>query len=362
MNGRMIRRWLIVAAACPLLGGGCFGGGCIRGEVVSFVRYDAAADSFAFLEVYANVNSWKEAHYDRIADLWRRRGGLIVASPARFRLFGEPTMIERLGKHAYREVDIGDKPAQEPAASATAVDLDTIRVIPGTFFRNEHGGLCYAQGSVVPGPTVDAVLVELIPVIARGLGEAAQEAGKPGAKPITWDELRAAMVAELEGGVKPAAKENTGPMNPLDADSLGRLARAAADGSVRLARRGTTGTLVIPLSARDAAEVVATVDLLRQHVARRAQAGKADDQAAVALLGSVEVRAVADPGVEITVRGDPFLADAGRPPPAMPAPDPFWREALPATIAAVRERGIAVDDADLFPALLRRFRAGEPAP
>ena len=181
--------------ACLLIAAVCLThGGCVKAKVLSFTRYNKTTDSFSLLEVYANIATKDEHELKHIATLWHSKENLII-NPISVRLqFYTPTIIERLGKHSYRGLALGAVTEREPETLTTAVDLDTIQVIPGEFFLNKDKDLCYYHQVVVPGAAVDAAMREMVPVIADELAKFAdQQIKKPGtegSKKMSWNDIR----------------------------------------------------------------------------------------------------------------------------------------------------------------------------
>ncbi len=370
MNANRNQRRLFLAAACLMLSGGCFGDGCISGEVLNYGRYDRATYSFMLMQCDVNIAARNDAQFDWIADLWARRTNLIINPTHQIPFLSGPAaaMIERRGKHSLREIPIGEKPATEPAEVETAVALDTIQVTPGEFFLNEYGNLCYSHETLIPGATLDASIREITPVIARGLVELAEQqrrvSGERESKPETWDDLREAILESLgEKDAKPAGDraKNQGSL-PLDSDSLRLMTQAVADGSVRFTRNADAFTLVIPLSRRDCDEAVATVKLARNVVEQRRKWGREVKQGLAEWLNVFEIRSQEGAGLSLTIglgKLDEIASQVASP---MPPEDPNRKWMYQATIAAIQKRGIAVNKSDLFPMVLKRHNRANNVP
>lgn len=359
MNASHRLRQLLLAAACPTLLVGC-----MDGKVLTFHKYDESSDSFAFMEVYANIAARGDRDVDHIAELWQRRNDLIVDVIPKIELFGSETILERRGKHGYVVTPLGQTPNQEPEVLTTAVDLDQIQVMPGAFFLNEHKSLCYYHQVVIPGSTFDAAMGEITPKIAEYFAEFAQDAQekinrvrKDGSKPITWSDIRESIVASFDEPVEKPAKIETAQTKagPLDAESLQLLIAAGADGSAKFTRDANTFTLVVPLSRRDCDEAIATIDLLRETVAERQKTGKKVDDGAWVALDAIAARHVEGSGLCVTVDLGEVWQIAARESQPMPAPNPVMAHAYQTTVASIQARGIEVNDKDLFPMILEQF-------
>lgn len=410
MSTSRIGLWLAAAACLPLCG-------CIGGEILSYTRYDESSDSFSFLELYVNIETDKAVELDHIGKLYERRDSLIITRFPEFKLFSSPKILERHGKHSYSSLPIAEAMTGEPERRTTAVDLDSIEIMPGEFFLNEHGNLSYYHQVVIPGKAVDAAMREQVPQIAAELARLAREqrrlAAKAGSRKLTWDEVRRELrqglghheakpnEAKEEGKtllpldsasfcVMAAADEDnalsgaggadvlsmlipipledrfripSGDENqedglellPLDSTSLHRLIMAGVDKWVQFTRKGDSFTLLVPLSERDCVEALATIELVRKLTADRLAAGKDVEEELVDVLEAMEVRHVEGSGLQVTFHGTKFWERTACRQDSMPAPVANKEAAYRSTVAAIRERGIDVNETDLFPTILRRF-------
>ncbi|MDY0169050.1 MAG: hypothetical protein RBS80_21085 [Thermoguttaceae bacterium] len=405
-----IRLWLSAAACLPFCG-------CIGGEIVSYTRYDESSDSFSFLELYVNIETDKAAELDHIARLYERRDTLIITGFPHFKLFSSPRLLERHGKHSYSSLPLAEAMTGEPERLTTAVDLDSIEIMPGEFFLNEHRNLSYYHQVVIPGKAVDAAMREQVPQIAAELAKLAREqrrlAAKAGSRKLTWDEVR----RELRQGLghdeaKPEEEKGNGqtllPLDaasfcvlaatdednavsnaggtdvltmmiplpledrlkrlgadgnqedgqellPLDSTSLHRLIMAGVDKWVQFTRKGDSFTLLVPLSERDCVEALETIELVRKLTADRLAAGKDVEEELADVLEAVEVRHVEGSGLQVTFHGTKFWERTTRRRKSMPAPKADKEAVYRSTVAGIRERGIEVNGTDLFPTILRRF-------
>ncbi len=348
------RHWLFAAVCLPLCG-------CIGGEVVSYTRYDKTADSFARLELYANIETNKADELDHIAKLYKRRDRLLINVVPEFKLFSSPVLLERHGKHRCSEWPVGSAVEEEPERRTTAIDLDSIEVMPGEFFLNEYGNLCYYHQAVIPGKAVDAALRERVPQIAAELAKLAKEqielAAKEDTRKLTWNDVREAMLESLgEREPKPDADKAGGPeMLPLDATSLRLLARAADDHLVQFTRKADVFRLLVPLSEHDCMQAIQTVELAREVIAERQKAGKPVQQELVDALKAVEVHHVENAGLRVTVQGTALWKLAACRQESMPKPNPDKKATYHSTVVEIRSRGIEVNETDLFPTVLRHF-------
>lgn len=345
---RLVLLWL----ALPL-----FFGGCIEGNVRSFVRYDPKDDSFWFLDIYTNLNAASNADQDHLAALWQRRGSILIKPLSgihwtsdgsyELRLFTQEG-IERIGNNQYRTIDLGGAAAKEPEIDVSRLNLDTIRVLPGQFYINEFGTLSCFHQMVVPGAVVDAVLEQIRPVIANGVAKLADmeiEQAKKGAKLATWKGIRMAIVDRLSEAATPPVNatknEDTGTLLPLEEESIRLLASAVAERSVKLRRTGSVLTVVLPVTKNDGAELSSIFDLIKSTAADRIKAGKKVDEELVGFLNAVQVRNADVAGLEFSVNLT-RLAKIGHNT-DNPKPDPK-KTAYKATIEAMRMRGIEIKE------------------
>lgn len=356
MNNRKIGTWLFLATVCLAFGG------CINGKILTFATYDKAADSFSFLEVYVNIATKEAGELKHITTLWRRKDNLIIDPiGSQFRFLTDPTIFERHGKHGYSRISLADALKKEPEPSTTSVDLDTIEVVPGKFFLNEHKNLCYYHQVVIPGATVDALMREVAPVIADELAKTAEEdiknAGKEGSTKMSWNDVRDSMLKSFGGNQpKPDDEKAKGPtLLPLEMASLRLMIKAGADKSVPFTRKADAFTLVLPLSPRDTDEAIATVKLARQIVAERQAAGKTVDKHIVGLLNATEVFRGEAPGLSVTIQLGKLAKLLNADQTTMPTPEKEARQAYRTTIAFLEGQGIEVNKTDQFPIVLKRF-------
>lgn len=350
-------RWLLLVAA--VFSTASMGCGGIDGQVLSYERYNQGTDSFSGLEVYANIATKEERDTDHVALLWSRRNSLILDAKPRF---GSRFFFERHGKHSYSELRIAPRPEGQAERFTTTVDLDTIQVIPGEFFLNEYGALCCYQQVEIPGATVDAALREMIPAVAGYLSELAGEEierlGSGEFEQQTWDDVRKKLLIWLgEHEPDPDDKAEEIRTGPLDRDSLRLLIKSGMDRTLPLTRKADALTLVIPLSARDCDEAVTTMNLARTVVAERRKAGKAVTEELAPWLDAVAFRHIPESGLSVTLNLGAYWKARTRAQHTMPAADTDQARAYEDTVAAIRARGIEVNNADLFPLILKRFTA-----
>jgi hypothetical protein len=323
------------------------GAGCVEGEVRTFLAYDRGTDSFKCLEVYTNLSAVDKKDHDHLAALYAKRG-TIITNPIDIHIFGR-TAYERKGKHSYQAISLGQPQTKEPETRKTKVDLSMIRVIPGEFYLNTHGNLSYYHQVVVPGKTIDALLVEVKPLVAKGLAELAEEqiklATKGKARKLTWDELRKELVAEIrKDKAKAAPKKKEEELLPFEEESLRLLKKAGEDGSVVLGRTGDDFRIVVPLTKKDSEEVVTTAALARKTIAGVVKKGGAADKGVLELLAGVRLRQV-EGGVEVTASFTK-LAKALRSFEGLnlnPAPDPKKAKGYQALLAAMQGGGIKIN-------------------
>ncbi len=348
-------RW-ISACVCLAL---C--GGCIDGQVLSYTKYDKASDTFACLDVYANIATADEAEVNHLARLWKIRKNLIVSPiPHDFNLIGlgPRTLCERRSQHTYFPRALIGALDAKLGAYTTLADLDAVKVIPGEFFLNEHGNLCCYQQSVIPGSVVEDELRDLIPYVAEFVAKYAQEAiervrdGK--AKKPTWDDFRKSI---LEGPAEEAGDQRMDD-DPLDDTSLQLLSKAAIERSIQFSRDADTLTFVIPISMRDSDEAVATFELAKADLSKKQKNGKADDVDAFERLDAFEFARVEGKGLRITVHTGKLLTIDARTPSSMPKPDLNMKQRYRFAASSIQRRGVPVNKENLFPAILKNFSEG----
>jgi hypothetical protein len=284
--------------------------GCIEGHVRTFLKYESNDDSFRCLQTFSNINA-SGADVDHLESLWQRRESIIL-NPFQINLFGM-TAIERKGRYQYSVISLGSSSATPPEVTTTSVDLDTIRLIPGEFYLNEHRNLCYHHQVVVPGKTADAILRELTPQLAKAIAEMAESqlqlVGKDKVRKQTWDEVRKLILKDMfsDEVEKPTETPETEKpevgewMAPWEVASLRMLAKAPTDKSLKIDRAREIFTIVVPLSKRDCNEVMATADFMRDVVAERLKAGKKVEEGIPEFLESFNLKHLAETGLEITI-------------------------------------------------------------
>lgn len=359
MGANTMRRGVLIVALGLLLFGGC-----IQAKIIRFMAYDAASDSFTFVHVYANLASQEESELDHIEALWQRRENLILNALPELALFSSPTIFLRLDTHAYSKLPLAHQPREQAKRLTTTVDLDAIEVHPGEFFLNEHGNACYYHQINVPGEVVDGVLEEIAPVLATALGEYAQarleQAATEDAQAVTWMKFREALLASLQaelGGAQGGEQAPPPPAEiPLDADSLRLLKEAGQKRQLLVEREGGAIAIVLPLSARDSREAVATFEMVQQLASDLQAKGKPVDTLLANALNSIELGHVDEQAVRVAVDlaawSRQHLGQVGN----MPKESETNRAACLATIAALRGRGIAISEEDLYPAIVAQVR------
>ena len=324
--------------------------GCIDGQARNFVRYDAATDSFHFLDIYTNIASKEPEELAYIADLWSRRNDLVVNLLPKLELFSSPKIWERDGNHKYNLVPIAD-PTNSLTSATTKADLSKITVKPGEFFRNEHGNLCYYHENTVPGAVVDAVLLDASHVVSNLLAEFAEHQIASAAKTderVTWDQLREFMASSLEG--TSSEKPQSAPL-PLDRNSLRMMIKAGLDKSIEITRQRDEFSLKIPLSEADCRQVIATYELARELLPSAKNAPKDLRD----IFTAINVQKTGNHALTLTIslsKLTPLMLKNQR---DMPAPSANVGTTYRTTIASLRGNGIPVASENMFPKLVQQF-------
>jgi hypothetical protein len=264
---------VILIAGAALAATGCSG---IRCETYSFMRFNAQADSFRCMQLYLNLRTGEKEELDHIQSIWDRRARLII-NPLDPDIFGV-TLFDRTGKHELQSFAMS-RPG-DGTLMATRADLDSVTILPGEFFLNEQLHLCFYQQVEIPGKVVDAFLEEISPLLAAEISKGTlgmmREGAARGQERATWDDMRADLAVQLfphSGTEDPGRTKNK--LIPLDISSIANLIKTSGTRPVQLSRTGSVLKLFLPLSERDATEIITTVAFLRRTAADRIMAGKA---------------------------------------------------------------------------------------
>ena len=238
-------------------------------------------------------------------------------------------------------------------------------VVPGQFYINEFGTLSWHRQMAVPGATLDAMLREVAPVLTKSIAEnaaAVLQKTKPGAERMTWEELRKELLQTIDEALTNNANWPAGPpvgtpapvpakpkkmddpriLPPLDAETLRLMSSAVADKSLKLRRTGSVLTVVVPCSQRDTAEAIATFDLINRMLANRVRAGKNVADVFVNIRQAVQIRYRAGVGLECSADLNKLARFSKNT--HMPRPYETKNAVYPATIAAMRARGIEIQE------------------
>ncbi|MDB5347212.1 MAG: hypothetical protein JWP89_5589 [Schlesneria sp.] len=274
--------------------------GCgVRGTHTDFVRYEAKEDSFVHLHSWTNIHCAKPSDLDHVQLIWKRRESIIIA-PIEFLTV---PAIERTGGHSYRWIDL-DSSRSNPITTDAAIDFDSIRIIPGEFYQDEHGRLGYHHTEVIPGETMNAIAVASLSALAGAI-EGQLDKSKVAKKPmVTWDEFRESTshALDLMAGVteSPKPKRSDGTL-PFDATSLKMLQTASTERSIQLTRIRDQFVIVVPLSSEDSKEAVTTFDMYRAKLAQLVKDGRPMGEV-LAGAEAISMKAVGGTGLEMTVQ------------------------------------------------------------
>jgi hypothetical protein len=260
---KSIRLWFAVSLLA------LFCSGCLRADIFEFFSYDAATDTFRFLQLDLNIMNDEPSDLDHLVELWNERDR-VIPQPAIFRLWSLPALLRVDASHL-QAIDLAKMASQPPATVATDVPLDSIKIEPGKFFYTQDRTLCYYQQVTCSGKIVDRALALANEQLASGVKEVADKEIKrraAGGKPISWDEFRAQQLPpssnqpQVGGNQQQQNKEGL----PLDDASLAQVSKAATDGQLKVHRNGVVLSLGLPLSAADCQEAQKTMDVWRQRV------------------------------------------------------------------------------------------------
>ena len=343
---------ILLFAAAALAASGCSG---IRCETYSLIRFNAPADSFRCLQRYLNLRTGEKAELDHLQTVWDRRARLII-NPLDPGILGV-TLYERLAKHELQSFAMSR--AGEGIPLPTEVDLDSITILPGEFFLNEQGHLCFYQQMEIPGKVVDGFLEEislsLTAEISKGTLGLMRDGAAQGRERANWDDVRADLAFQLfphEETMDPGHTNNK--LLPLDISSIVRLIKTRGTRPVKLSRTGSVLELFVPLSGRDARETIATVEFLRRTAADRVLAGKAVGQTPK-YLGAIQPAVIEGEGILISIdlikwaKSGQWELGA-----ALPRQD---AEACLSTVAAMQQRGAQINRTVAIKRLLTEFGA-----
>lgn len=354
---------------CALLALACCGlaliAGCIEGSVVELVKYDAQTDTFSYMQIMTNLASDKNDELEHMVKLWDLRDNLIVtpSNSLKFELFAGRGITERRGKHEYVVHGLGGPSPSAPTVWTTAADLDAIKIIPGEFYLNSHRNLSYYQQVIVPGRVVDTILSENEKTSAGSLARIAadylKQVEEKKLEPMPWDLLRKLLLEWLEkadpaAGITDGIDAKYGM--PFEPKTLDLWLQAPKEGTIRLARKGDVLSATLPMTRRDAQEMIATYDLAREAAAERARSGKPPMEGFQEFFDVVALSMAPD-GNGLTFSIKYVAAVLAVPPEPNPKPDESKRILYKTTAASLQGRGVPINREFSIDALVKSYLA-----
>lgn len=338
------------AAAAVLLMVGLFSG-CLESDIARHLKYDAENDSFEILSVFNHIRAQDAADLDHLGHLYEVRAELI--SPiAPISVFTEPAWIRKTGS-TYLEANLGAAPDGAPEVKTTGIALDSIRVQPGRFFFNQNKMPAYAHRMTVPGKAFDGFLTGFDKFVNEVVGDMVkgEQSRRAQGHPVqAWDAVRAAMSKE-----PPEKQDETVgefPCNACSEESLLLLAKNAAESKLKIVREKTRFRLVLPMTAADAKEAAATIELGRQKLLETAKKEKAAPEA-VAVIRSIQAEAKESGELALSVDLGPRLS-SGPDEPALTKTDSKHLDNA-ATVTGMKERGITFDETLTYAEVVKGF-------
>ncbi|HET6248017.1 MAG TPA: hypothetical protein VFE47_10000 [Tepidisphaeraceae bacterium] len=331
--------------------------GCLSARYFTMVRYDDAKDEFTILNVYQGIDAPSAGDGEYLFQLWRNRDHLIRVP--NIDILAMPAFL-RLSATEYAPINLGQAPPTLDKTK-TPVSLDQIRVLPGTFFLRGTDTLCYYDQVILPGKVIDQALQQIGPAIAPDLTKAIDEETqrrKAGGKLLDWDETRQQMIAGVHSSVDPSAapagpapdspEAKQGPLSLLDEQSLALLRKGANDGAIKLTREKQVFRLTVPLSDADVAQVEKTWKAAADAVKADGPNSPAGSPTFVtfkllpAFKLSTQAHAVElEINLPVIIAILPELASITQP---LEEPTPDKLKSMASTIAALRARGVAIDE------------------
>jgi hypothetical protein len=342
--------------------------GCLSTEYAALLKYDEAKDEFTVLNVYQRIAAATPGDAEYLYQLWRNRDHIIRLP--NIDIFGKPAIL-RFSPTQYDQINLGQAPnALEPRPSA--IPLDQIRVLPGTFFLRGSDMLCYYDQVVVPGKVVDQSLALFLQTIAPELTEAIDKETKrrqDGGQRLAWDQVRRKILESFHPSGKPADddKENSesgNPLHVLDEQSLQLLRGGIADGNLRLRREKQVFRISVPLSDADARQYDEIWRTMAEAVRTDALHGSGKDPASARiasklLLGielSVHPRSVEFKiDLAIIAKHLPEILGTTKP---LSEPTPENSKKMTEMIAGLRAKGATIDEKLTLEEVINGFAAG----
>ncbi len=374
--------------------------GCLQADKRIGMQYDKASDQFTFLVLFNHISSDKlatdggdpDGDSDYLKTLYANRDHLILLPELMQPMEDSQLPLApftsddfgwlRLSASQFARVSLGAPAGTQPAQST--LGLGTIQIKPGKLFNDGGSNLCYYHQIVVPGKVVDGALdivaAAEAPIIESALDDEIASRGS-GVVTGTWEQLAAAMVAKINSIPEDPAADapDASPLPDLphvfSMESLRAMKVAASGGKVDLSRSGSTLTLKMPMSADDAAGIVANWPTVRdaalakvQGMARKRLALLAADSSAIDPAATARTLAesigFARNGAGLSVSIDivafeQFLSDWGSLNEAgMKKDDRQSRDDLGREMAAAAARKIAVDTDLTVAKVMGDFKGG----
>jgi hypothetical protein len=275
--------------------------GCgVRGTHTDFARYEAKDDSFVHLHSWTNICCAKASDLDHLESIWKRKDATLIL-PVRF--LSVPA-IERNGGRAFRWIDL-ESSSSNPVRTDAAIDFDSIRIVPGEFYQDEHRRLGYYHTAVIPGETMNAIAIASFSALAGALVE--DELTKSGTvkkRKATWDEFRESTTRSLDmmaGVPDPAESKNSDGALPFDLTSLKMLQAASTERSIKVTRIRDQFVISVPLSSEDSQEAVTTFDMYRAKLVQLVKDGRPMREV-LAGAEAISMKVVEGTGLEMTVQ------------------------------------------------------------
>jgi len=295
----LLRRSHLLVIALAVLSGlplGC----SVPGTHDHLMRYEAESDSFVVFRSWTNIAGRTETELEHVKTIWTQRNSIITIP---FTVLWFAPAIERLGVHQFRWIDLNSV-TNNPNVEVTPIDLDSIRITASEFYLNQHGNLCFYHEQVIPGETADAMLTEATPHVEGFVTEWAEELRKEGYTGSTWDELRQEILKGFETiDEEPRIRRQKVDINEmmfLDQESFQRLLDCKQQKSIKLSRLRDEVSMILPLSAVDCREAVATLDLLRSTLTEQASEGNERYQKERETLAAVSLHHIEGTGLRVS--------------------------------------------------------------
>jgi hypothetical protein len=292
-------------------------GGCLQAEKRIGIQYDRATDRFTFLVVFNHISSDKlvadggdpDGDSAYLKTLWSNRDHLILLpslmqpvddSDEPLAMFTNDGLgFLRLSASRFAQISLGGAAATQP--QETSLPLDTIQIKPGELFNEGGSNLSYYHQIVVPGALVDKALdmaakAESKEIVAAVDDEIASRGA--GVATGTWKQIADGLIERISAvpddpsaQAAPNAPEPAGMPHGFSLDSLRMMKQAlGASGKLDLWRSGSTLTVKMPMTAEDAAGIVANWPAVRD-----AALAKISSKAQKALAASAGDSSVVDP-------------------------------------------------------------------